>query len=94
MIWAPVSVSVMEISFGWVAQPAGAKKNPAGLRRRGLGFCAASAYPIRDGACLTTPTTTTRTTTGSTASAENWQAVRFAFMRILVVDFRRGQTIA
>jgi len=70
-----------------VAQPVGLQnKTPAGLRRRGLGFCAASAYPIRDGVSVTTLTTTTRTTTGSTARAvlERW-AVRGAFMRIFGV---------
>jgi hypothetical protein len=39
-----------------------------------LGNLLAAAYPIRDGACVTTPTTTTRATTGwaETAEARKW----------------------
>ena len=45
MIWAPVSVSVMEISFGWVAQPAGSKTKPRRFSPAGFGVLCCFCLP-------------------------------------------------
>lgn len=55
-------------------------KNPAGCAGGVWGKLSA-AYPIRDGACATTPTTMTRTTTGATARAANRRAFDVAGIR-------------
>jgi len=62
--------------------PAGQKQKPPPVAPAGVGkFSLLFLYPIRDGACVTTPTTTTRTTTGFAAMAASVRAWRVAFMR-------------
>jgi hypothetical protein len=69
-------------------------KNPAGGAGGVCGKLSA-AYPIRDGACATTPTTMTRTTTGDTARAASGRRVGVAVMDVagygkwLSGDYRR-----
>jgi hypothetical protein len=73
----------MKLSFRLVEQPAGFKTKPRRFAPAGLGvICAASAYLNRDGVSAMTPTTTTRTTTGSTARAVLERRLRVAIMRI------------
>jgi hypothetical protein len=89
-----VRVSVIEDSLRFLAIPGGSTKNPAG-GAGGVWGKLSAAYPIRDGACVTTPTTMTRTATGDTARAANGKRVGVAVIDVagcgkwLSDDYRR-----
>jgi len=84
----------MEYSLRLVALPAGSKtKPPPVCASGGWGKLFILLYPIRGGAFITTPTTTTRTTTGCTEQTVFKRAGLVEIMRIFSVNFRMMRTI-